>query len=88
MLGVSAPLAGGSLLASYQSADADSQRYATATGNANFDPDYTVWGVAFTYPLSKRTNVYLGYGQVSAKGSLSSTQVDRQQSALGLRHRF
>jgi GBP family porin len=88
MLGVSAPLAGGSLLASYQSADADSQRDATATGNANFDPDYTVWGVAFTYPLSKRTNVYLGYGQVSAKGSLSSTQVDRQQSALGLRHRF
>jgi len=88
MLGVSAPLAGGSLLASYQSADADSQIYAADTGTESFEPDYTVWGVAFTYPLSRRTNFYLGYGQVSAKGSLSSTQVDRQQSALGLRHRF
>jgi len=88
MLGVSAPLAGGSLLASYQYSDAESQSYATGTGSADFEPDYTVWGLAFTYPLSRRTNVYLGYGQVSAKGSLSSTQVDRQQSAFGMRHRF
>lgn len=88
MAGISAPLAGGSLLASYQYANGGSVNYATSGGTANFDPDYSVWGVAFTYPFSNRTNVYLGYGQVSAKGALSSTQVDRQQSALGLRHRF
>jgi predicted porin len=38
--------------------------------------------------MSARTNVYLGYGQASAKGTLDSTQVDRQQAAMGLRHRF
>ena len=88
MAGISVPLGSGSLLASYQSADGNSLSYATTTGTAIFDPDYAVWGLGFTYPFSKRTNVYLGYGQVQAKGSLSSTQVDRQQSALGLRHRF
>lgn len=88
MAGISAPLAGGSLLASYQYANANSVSYGTATGTANFEPDYSVWGLGFAYPLSMRTNLYLGYGQVSAKGSLSSTQVDRQQSSLGLRHRF
>jgi hypothetical protein len=38
--------------------------------------------------MSLRTNVYLGYGQVSAKGTLDPTQIDRQQAAFGLRHRF
>ena len=88
MAGVSVPLAGGSLMASYQYANAPSVLYASSAGTASFEPDYSVWGLAYAYPLSLRTNVYLGYGQVSAKGSLSSTQVDRQQSALGLRHRF
>jgi predicted porin len=88
MAGVSVPLAGGSLMASYQYAYGDSVSYTSGNGTAVFEPDYSVWGLAYSYPLSLRTNVYLGYGQVSAKGSLSSTQVDRQQSALGLRHRF
>lgn len=88
MLGISAPLVGGSLLASYQSADADGQTYAAGAGTATFEPDYAVWGVAFTYPLSTRTNSYLGYGRVSAKGSLDPTQTDRQQFAIGMRHRF
>jgi len=88
MAGVSVPLGRASLLASYQYANADSVSYATASGTANFEPDYAVWGLGFSYPYSLRTNVYLGYGQVSAKGSLSSTQVDRQQAAMGLRHRF
>lgn len=88
LLGVTVPLAGGSLMASYQSSDGDSQTYATTSGPASFDPDYHVWGVGFAYPLSMRTNLYAGYGQVAADGSLSSTEFDRKQFALGLRHRF
>lgn len=88
MLGASMPLGRGSLLASYQYANADSLSYATGTGTAVFEPDYTVWGVGYTYAFSGRTNLYVGYGRVSADGSLSSTQLDRQQAAMGLRHRF
>jgi len=88
MAGVSLPVGRGSLLASYQYANASNVGYATSAGTANFEPDYTVWGLAYTYSMSMRTNVYLGYGQVSAKGTLDSTQVDRQQAAMGLRHRF
>jgi predicted porin len=88
MLGVSVPFGRSALLASYQVADADSVRYATSTGTANFEPDYDVWGLGYTYKFSDRTNLYAGYGRVSAKGTLDSTQVDRQQAAMGLRHRF
>jgi len=88
MAGVSLPMGRGSLMASYQYANACNVSYATGSGTANFEPDYAVWGLAYTYSMSMRTNIYLGYGQVSAKGTLDSTQVDRQQAAFGLRHRF
>lgn len=88
MLGVSVPFGRSALLASYQVADADSVRYATTSGTANFEPDYDVWGLGYTYKFSDRTNLYAGYGRVSAKGTLDSTQVDRQQAAMGMRHRF
>lgn len=45
-LGVKMKLVGGELLASYQGRDDD--------WNANLD----VWGLGFTYPLSRRTNLY------------------------------
>jgi predicted porin len=82
------PLGRSALLASYQAANADSVSYATSAGAATFEPDYDVWGVGYTYKFSDRTNLYAGYGRVSASGTLSSTQVDRQQAAMGLRHRF
>jgi GBP family porin len=88
MAGVSLPVGRGSLMASYQYANASNVAYATDAGTAYFEPDYSVWGLAYTYPMSMRTNIYLGYGQVLAKGTLDSTQVDRQQAAFGLRHRF
>lgn len=88
MAGISMPIGRGSLMASYQYANASNVGYASGTGRANFEPDYTVWGLAYTYAMSMRTNVYLGYGQVAAKGTLDPTQVDRQQAAFGLRHRF
>lgn len=88
MVGATAPLAGGLLSVSYQNADADSQTYAQAGSLATFEPDYAVWGIGYQYPLSPRTNLYTGYGQVSANGTLDSTQFDRKQFAIGMRHRF
>jgi len=88
MAGVSMPVGRGLLMASYQYANASNLGYIGADGPANFEPDYTVWGLAYTYTMSKQTNLYLGYGQVSAKGTLDPTQVDRQQAAFGLRHLF
>ena len=53
-LGVKVKLAGGELLAAYQGRDDD--------WNANLD----VWGIGFTYPLSRRTNLYTFVSDTSA----------------------
>jgi predicted porin len=94
MGGVSIPLMGGSLLASYQYADADN----IINNLAQFEPDYSVWGIGYSYPFSRRTNMYLGYGQREWDGEIRSTagvllpeasQVyDRKQFAIGIRHLF
>jgi len=70
----------------------------TTTGAYSFEPDYSVWGVGYTYPFSRRTNMYIGYGTVewdgnvssvgSAAGATPSQRFDRQQFALGIRHLF
>jgi predicted porin len=88
MFGATVPLLGGQLMASYQDSNGSSTSYPTPTGTAVFDPDYSVWGLGYQYPFSRRTNWYAGYGHVSADGSLSSTQVARKQFGTGLRHRF
>jgi len=97
MLGVSIPLFGGSILASYQFSDADSlQGFTTAGVPYVFEPDYSVWGLGFTYPFSRRTNMYIGYGTVGWDGTLSTApanaapgdRFDRQQFAVGFRHLF
>jgi predicted porin len=92
MLGVTVPLFGGSLLASYQTADADS----VVTGTSVFEPDYNVWGIGYSYPFSRRTNMYIGYGQAEWDGTITTTpatvapsqRFDRSQFAIGLRHLF
>jgi GBP family porin len=93
MVGVTIPLMGGSLLGSYQNANAKN-----AVGpNYSYEPDYNVWGVGYTYPFSRRTNMYIGYGQQSWDGTASGPGVpagnladrfDRKQFALGIRHLF
>ena len=103
MLGVSVPLFGGSLLASYQYSDADNIQPAVGTaGSWSTEPDYSVWGIGYSYPFSRRTNMYIGYGQREWDGSVSSfggatvpaslSQVsqafDRSQFAVGIRHVF
>jgi predicted porin len=94
MAGVTVPLFGGKLRASYQYSDAKN----VINGLAQFEPDYSVWGIGFDYPLSRRTNLYLGYaqrewdGRVTQSSGLALPQAsqifDRAQFATGLRHLF
>jgi predicted porin len=94
MLGVTVPLFGGSLLGSYQYSDAKN----IVNGLAQFEPDYSVWGIGYSYPFSRRTNMYVGYGQREWDGSIRSTTgalltqpsqaFDRAQLAVGIRHLF
>lgn len=94
MAGVTVPLFGGSLLGSYQSSDADNINTATY----QFEPDFDVWQVGFQYPLSRRTNIYIGYAQRSWDGTVAQTSspaltqatqiFDLKQFALGVRHLF
>jgi general bacterial porin, GBP family len=96
MVGVSVPLFGGSLLASYQMSDADN----IDTATHDLEPDYTVWGIGYSYPFSRRTNMYVGYGERSWDGDVTSTTIpgtligtignafDRKQFAIGIRHLF
>ncbi|HQR75510.1 MAG TPA: porin [Burkholderiaceae bacterium] len=94
MVGVTVPLFGGSILGSYQYADADN----ITTATYSFEPDYSVWGVGYTYPFSRRTNMYIGYGKMEWDGNITTNGVsagaapsqrfDKQQFALGIRHLF
>jgi predicted porin len=97
MLGVTVPLFGGQLLASYQYSDADNVTgTGPTTGAYSFEPDYSVWGVGYSYPFSRRTNLYIGYGQVEWDGTVTYTgapaapaqRFDQKQFALGIRHLF
>jgi general bacterial porin, GBP family len=94
MLGVTVPMFGGAFLASYQYSDADN----IDTAAYQFEPDYSAWGIGYTFPFSRRTNMYIGYGQTEWDGSVRltptpsttnpSARFDRKQFALGIRHLF
>lgn len=99
MLGVTVPLFGGNLLASYQMSDADMVTYGPPTARQQYEPDYNVWGIGYTYPFSRRTNLYVGYGQGEWDGTINSLatpgvnfsasdRFDYKQFALGIRHLF
>jgi predicted porin len=100
MLGVTVPLFGGQLLGSYQSRDGDpistricttGQSVAQCSANAAVtrERDITVWAIAYAYPLSRRTNLYVNWssrdGDKSANGN---STIDRNQGTLGVRHLF
>jgi GBP family porin len=94
MLGLTFNLLGGSLFGSYQWSDADN----IINGLAQFEPDYNVWGIGYTYNFSRRTNMYAAYGQRAWDGSVRSTTgvlltsaaqtVDRDFFTIGIRHLF
>lgn len=79
VLGANVPLAGGQVMASYQDGE-DKQ-----TGVATID--YTRYAIGYTYPLSRRTNVYTAYANQKDKQSGAAT-IKRNQFSLGIRHTF
>ena len=80
-LGVTAPVAGGTVFAqaNYTDGQASSDAVAkitlgAASGNVNFDADVTRWGIAagYSYPFSKRTYVYTYAAYNEGKADLTS----------------
>jgi predicted porin len=92
MLGATVRILGGELLLSYQDRDGEPQLTAPATPTtaAVFDErDVKIWSIGFTYPLSRRTNIYLNYSDSDGKKSLNNnTTWDRTMGTVGVRHLF
>ncbi len=60
--GVTVPLAGGSLLASYVH---HNDKTAAAVSGSTGDEDAAQWGIGYNYPLSKRTAIYTSYAKIT-----------------------
>jgi predicted porin len=83
MLGVSAPVGAGRVLASYMRRSND----LVANGDTN------VLSLGYTYDLSKRTNLYTSYARVKNDaaanlGSAAAAGLDPSIFNVGVRHRF
>lgn len=76
MVGVSAPVGAGSVMASFQRKDDKDSSF-----------EYDLFAVGYTHDLSKRTNLYTsyGHGQVSATGM---SDVKENKFNVGIRHKF
>ncbi len=98
LLGATAPLAGGNLLASVQYLKAENE----SAANSNNEADAWILGVAYTYELSKRTTIYAGatYAQggdgldkdletnASFGDFMDRADYNGYQFGLGLNHTF
>ena len=85
MAGLTVPLFGGSLFGSWQKYDGDRVSLTPTT----FDErDAKVYGIGYTYPLSRRTNIYAAFARTNAEESINNTALDRKQYAIGMRHLF
>jgi predicted porin len=81
MAGVTVKVGAGSLLASYQSYDND------ALGGV--ERDLRRWGIGYSHPLSRRTNLYFSYADNDGKKTLNnSATFDTRQYTAGVRHLF
>ena len=99
LVGLTIPLFGGNILASYQDRDGDPVgvcvgAFVPATNGCSTplvtrEADRTVWAVGYTYPLSRRTNLYINYSDSDGEHFISgSTALDRKQYTAGIRHLF
>ena len=99
LAGVTVPLLGGSLLASYQKRSGDPVNVCTgvfvpATNGCSValvtrEGDRDVWAVGYTYPLSRRTNLYATFSDSDGEGFLNNNiGIDRKQYTVGVRHLF
>jgi predicted porin len=85
LLGLSAPVGPGTLLASVMRKD----------DKTSFNQDSRAWGVGYLYPLSKRTSLYTAYGRIHNKNGAGYTVANNTESGtgdrafnLGVRHTF
>jgi predicted porin len=85
LLGLSASVGGGTVLASVMRKD----------DKTSFNQDARAWGVGYLYLLSKRTNVYTAYGTIDNKNGAGYTVANNSESGsgdrafnLGVRHTF
>ena len=85
LVGVSAPLGGGTLMASYIHKDDKSAA----------DKDASQIAIGYSYPLSKRTNIYTAYARINNKNGAGYTVGNAIESGsgdkafnLGIRHKF
>lgn len=85
LLGVSAPVGGGTVMASYVRKNDKSA--------ANMDANQA--GIGYTYPLSKRTNVYTAYGRINNDNGAAYTVGNAIEGGsgdkafnVGIRHKF
>jgi predicted porin len=86
MVGVTVPLFGGNFLASYQDRDGDP---VTLVSGAVDERDVKIWSIGYTYPLSRRTNLYANYSDSDGKKTLeNNTTWDRTMLTFGMRHLF
>ena len=98
MAGVTVPLLGGSLLGSYQKRDGDSVGACFIASTvapcppasfANVQGEREVWAIGYTYPLSRRTNLYANFSDSNGEGVFNnSVSLDRRQYTVGMRHLF
>lgn len=83
MLGVSAPVGPGAILASYI------RRDEKLVANADSDQ----WAIGYTHPVSKRTNLYTSYARVKNDGAArlggaAAAGDDPSTFNIGIRHKF
>jgi predicted porin len=85
LLGLSAPLGSGTVLATVMRKD----------DKTSFNQDAHSWGVGYMYPLSKRTSLYTSYAKVDNKNGAGYTIANNTESGtgdtgfnLGVRHTF
>ncbi len=85
LLGVAAPLVGGSLLATFQ----------RKNDKTSFNQDARSYGLGYLYPLSKRTTLYGAFGYIDNKNGAGYTVANNTEAGsgnraynLGVRHTF
>jgi len=85
MGGVTVPLAGGFLLGSY----------IDHNDHSNLNHDANQWGVAYQYPLSKRTSLYTAFARIEDRngaaylvGNATATGTGNKAINLGVVHNF
>ena len=85
LLGLSAPVGTGTVLASVMRKD----------DRTGFDQDARSWGVGYVHPLSKRTSLYGAYGSIDNENGAGYTVANNSEAGsgdravnLGVRHTF